>query len=196
MAAECEPKQQRMASNQLAAIQHIVVLMLENRSFDHMLGLLYTDPGQRLTKSGQPFEGLTGTETNPDASGAPVKVFAITPSTPNAYFMPGADPGEGYSATNSQLFGSTTAPTPPVATNQGFVTDYNYTLGWEGQENWSILSGTTANSIMGIFTPADVAGAFRPGARLCGVRLLVRLGADRDVAEPRFCQRRHLAGSH
>ncbi|WP_297354111.1 alkaline phosphatase family protein, partial [Paraburkholderia sp.] len=30
-------------ANQLAAIQHIVVLMLENRSFDHMLGFLYTD---------------------------------------------------------------------------------------------------------------------------------------------------------
>jgi phospholipase C len=68
--------------------------------------------------------------------------------------MPGANPGEGYSATNSQIFGSTKAPVPPVAANQGFVTDYSYTLGWEGPEKWSILTGTTANSIMGIFTPA------------------------------------------
>jgi phospholipase C len=68
--------------------------------------------------------------------------------------MPGADPGEGYSATNSQLFGSMNAPTPPIATNTGFVTDFAYTLGWETTEKWSIMSGTTANSIMGVFTPA------------------------------------------
>jgi phospholipase C len=30
-----------MGNNQLAAVEHIVVLMLENRSFDHMLGFLY-----------------------------------------------------------------------------------------------------------------------------------------------------------
>ncbi|MGH3169682.1 MAG: hypothetical protein ACRDN0_27860 [Trebonia sp.] len=41
---------------------------------------------------------------------SPVPVFEITPSTPNAYFMPGADPGEGYSATNDQLWASDTAP--------------------------------------------------------------------------------------
>jgi phospholipase C len=29
----------------LAAIEHVVVLMLENRSFDHMLGYLYAGSG-------------------------------------------------------------------------------------------------------------------------------------------------------
>ena len=52
----------------LAAIEHVVVLMLENRSFDHMLGFLY--PGN-VTPSGQPFEGLTGTESNPGSNGQP-----------------------------------------------------------------------------------------------------------------------------
>ena len=33
------------AGNGLPSIEHIVVLMLENRSFDHMLGFLYTDNG-------------------------------------------------------------------------------------------------------------------------------------------------------
>jgi phospholipase C len=141
-----------MASGPLSLIANIVVLMLENRSFDHMLGFLYEASGN-ASPTGQPFEGLTGTESNPDENGVAVPVYAIQASDANAYFMPGADPGEGYSATNSQLFGSTNAPTPPVAANQGFVTDYSYTLGWEGKENWSILSGTTANSIMGIFTP-------------------------------------------
>jgi phospholipase C len=55
--------------NGLASVNHIVVLMLENRSFDHMLGYLY--PGN-VTPSGQPFEGLAGTESNPDSNGQPV----------------------------------------------------------------------------------------------------------------------------
>ena len=126
--------------------------MLENRSFDHMLGLLYAANGN-VSPAGQPFEGLTGNESNPDAQGSAVQVFPIAPTDENAYFMPGADPGEGYSATNSQLFGKTTAPNPPVATNQGFVEDFSYTLGWEAKENWSILAGTTANDIMGVFPP-------------------------------------------
>jgi len=139
-------------TNQLSNIEHIVVLMLENRSFDHMLGFLYADKGNK-SPSGQPFEGLTGEESNPDASGKIVKVFKIKPTDKNAYFMPGADPGEGYNATNSELFGKIKAPTPPVATNKGFVRDFYYTLGWEGKEHWTILPGTVPQNIMGIFTP-------------------------------------------
>ena len=46
-------------NGKLAAINHVVVLMLENRSFDHMLGYLYSAQGN-VSSSGQPFEGLTG----------------------------------------------------------------------------------------------------------------------------------------
>ncbi len=138
--------------NQLSAINHLVVLMLENRSFDHMLGFLYSANGN-VSPTGQPFEGLTGQESNPGTGGQPLPVYRIASTDSYAYYMPGADPGEGYSATNSQLFGTTTAPTPPVATNNGFVTDFSYTLGWEATENWSILPGTTANDIMGVFSP-------------------------------------------
>ena len=141
-----------MPNDQLSSINHIVVLMLENRSFDHMLGFLYADTGN-VSPAGQPFEGLTGQESNPGSDGAPVSVFKIQASDPSPYFMPGADPGEGYDSTNSQLFGTTQAPTPPVATNNGFVNDFAYTLGWEQKEGWSILPGTAANDIMGIFTP-------------------------------------------
>src|SRR5579863_5656563 len=81
------------------SIEHIVVLMLENRSFDHMLGFLYTDQGNR-SPGGQPFEGLSGNEKNTDGSGNAVAVFKIVKTNENAYFMPGADPGEGYVATN------------------------------------------------------------------------------------------------
>ncbi|MBV9398032.1 MAG: hypothetical protein JO062_08630 [Bryobacterales bacterium] len=141
-----------MSNNHLSSINHIVVLMLENRSFDHMLGFLYADHGN-TSPTGQAFEGLKGTEANPDSSGKPVSVYKIAPSTANAYLMPGADPGEGYSAANSQLFDNITAPTPPVATNDGFVKNFAYTLSWEPGAGYSIVPGTTANDIMGMFTP-------------------------------------------
>jgi phospholipase C len=139
--------------SELTQVAHIVVLMLENRSFDHMLGFLYADSGNKAP-SGSAFEGLTGTESNPDSSGKAVPVYKIEATTANAYFMPGADPGEGYTATNSQLFNNTTAPVPPTATNNGFVSDFSYTLGWQSKESgWSILPGTVATDIMGMFTP-------------------------------------------
>jgi phospholipase C len=153
----------------LSSVQHVVVLMLENRSFDHMLGYLYADQGN-ISSAGQAFEGLLGTETNPDASGNPVTVFRIQPSTPNAYYMPGADPGEGYMATNSQLFGTSSSPphsTPPM---QGFVKDFAYTLGWQSRASgWTIFPGTTANDIMGCFTPQmlPVLSALAKGYAVC-----------------------------
>jgi phospholipase C len=155
----------------LSAIEHIVVLMLENRSFDHMLGFLYTDQGN-VSPAGQPYAGLTGSESNPDAAGQPVTVFRIEPTTPNAYFMPGADPGEGYMATNSQLFGSTKGPasSSDVPAGQGFVKDFAYTLSWESRSTgWSIVPGTTANDIMGCFAPdtLPVLSALAKGYAVC-----------------------------
>jgi Phosphoesterase family len=142
-------------SNSLASIQHIVVLMLENRSFDHMLGFLYTGSGN-VSPAGQPYDGLTGSESNPASSGPPFSVFKIEPTTSNAYFMPGADPGEGYMATNDQLFGSESAPANSslVPSNDGFIKDFAYTLGWQSREGgWSIVPGTTGQDIMGCFAP-------------------------------------------
>ena len=98
-----------MSTSRLDAINHVVVLMLENRSFDHMLGYLYHDTAN-TSPLGHPLDGLTGKESCPDTGGVPVPVRPITPTTPNLYFLPGADPGEGYAATNNQLYGSQTAP--------------------------------------------------------------------------------------
>ena len=158
-------------SGNLAAVNHVVVLMLENRSFDHMLGYLYAASGNVSPQTSQPFEGLTGTEQNPDGKGGTVGVYQITPSTPSAYFMPGADPGEGYKATNSQLYGSITAPasgTPAPMT--GFVTDYAYTLGWQANDpTYTVLPGTIPSMIMGCFTPQalPVLSALATGYAVC-----------------------------
>ncbi len=154
--------------NGLASVDHVVVLMLENRSFDHMLGFLY--PGN-VSPSGQPFDGLTGTESNPGSDGQPVTVFQIQPSTPNPYYMPGADPGEGYMATNEQLYGSDKGPASSgqAAPCQGYVSNYAYTLKWETNEKWAIESGTVEGDIMGCFTPEalPVLSALAKGYAVC-----------------------------
>jgi phospholipase C len=140
--------------NQLGSISHIVHLMLENRSFDHMLGFLYADSGN-VSPTGQPFAGLTGTESNPDGNGNNVTVYQIDVTQPGAYFLPGADPGEGYVNTNVQLYGSTTAPpdgTPP--TNSGFVTNFASAIKYDTANHYGIDAGTAPSDIMGVFPPA------------------------------------------
>ena len=140
------------AANQLGSVEHIVVLVLENRSFDHMLGFLYADSANVSPRTKQPFAGLTGHEINSDAGGASIPVSALTSGTANLYFTPGANPGEGFVATNMQLFGEAHPPAGISATNSGFVTDFAATL--KGTDaHRPIVSGTTASDIMGIFTP-------------------------------------------
>jgi phospholipase C len=153
----------------LDAIDHIVVLMLENRSFDHFLGYLYTDAGN-VSPAGDAFDGLTGTESCPGTDGSPVSVHRILPTTPNAYFMPGADPGEGYVNTNAQLFGSSQAPsdgTPPSM--DGFVTNYAEALTQNAKNGWYVFPGTTASTIMGCFDPGTlpVLSALARGYAVC-----------------------------
>jgi phospholipase C len=156
-------------SKLFGSVNHIVVLVLENRSFDHMLGYLYYPAN--LTPKGAPYDGLTGTESSPLDDATPVNVFPIGPTAPNAYLMPGADPGEGYLAANAQLYGPAGAPTrgavPPMT---GFVTDYGYTFEWQANTtDWPIVSGTSAADIMGCFTPEalTVLSALARGYAVC-----------------------------
>jgi phospholipase C len=140
------------AANQLGSVEHIVVLVLENRSFDHMLGFLYADSGNVSPVTKHAFEGLTGQESNSDATGASVPVSALASGTANVYFTPGANPGEGFLATNVQLFGQARPAAGSSASNGGFVTDFAATLkGIDAHR--LIISGTTASDIMQIFTP-------------------------------------------
>src|SRR5688572_27269518 len=73
----------------LAPIQTIVVLMMENRSFDHYLGAL------RLLE-GHDSEGLDGTESNPAPDGSDVGVFNLLDFTP-------ADPPHGWDECHAQF---------------------------------------------------------------------------------------------
>ncbi len=158
-----------MSTPGLNAIEHVVVLMLENRSLDHMLGYLYSDSGN-VSPTGQQFEGLTGKEQCPGTDGTPVSVYPITPTTANAYFMPGADPGEGYQATNDQLYGSTSAPgSGTVAPMTGWVTDYASAITANNSKGWYVVPGTTADMIMGCYTSATlpVLSALARGFAVC-----------------------------
>src|SRR5215468_12374005 len=105
-------------ANHLNAINHVVQLMLENRSFDQMLGFLYAD-------AGDPFDELTGAESNPDYTGREFTVFKIDPNVnDHPYLMPGADPGEHFQDTNFQLF-ETYDPEPGAApTNRGCIVNF------------------------------------------------------------------------
>jgi hypothetical protein len=184
-----------MPGNQLPSVQYIVQLMLENRSFDHMLGFLYSGSGN-VSPAGQPFEGLTGSESNTDASGNTVTVYQIDPTTAGAYFMPGADPGEGYANTNAQLFGTGNPPSPPAAVNTGFVTNYADAISYDQRSNRSVPAGTLRFADYGDVHPGGAAGAVRAGSRLCGLRLLVQLGAHHDLPEPGLRLRRDKPGAH
>jgi phospholipase C len=141
-------------ANQLGKIEHIVQVMLENRSFDQMLGFLYADRGN-VSPAGQEFDGLTGEEWNPDDTGRRVGVHAIQPTDPHPYLMPGADPGEGFLNTNYQLF-STDDPAPGAAPdNMGFVRNFKSAIASDLARHYSdTLPGTQASDIMGMYTPA------------------------------------------
>ena len=95
--------------NSLSSVEHIVVLMLENRSFDHMLGFLYSDSGN-VSPAGQPYEGLTGQRVEPRVLRAAVHRVQDRAQHPQRLLHAGGGPGEGYMATNDQLFGSEYRP--------------------------------------------------------------------------------------
>ncbi|WP_310962097.1 alkaline phosphatase family protein [Nocardioides terrisoli] len=152
-----------------AGVEHLVVLMLENRSFDHMLGYLYAEAGN-VSPAGDPFEGLTGSESCPGSDGQPVPVYQLTPQTQDVYFYPGADPGEGYAATNRQCYGSSGPPAAgATAPMSGFVTDYASAIAANRAKGWYVFAGTAESWIMGCHTPATlpVLSALARGFAVC-----------------------------
>jgi phospholipase C len=140
-------------ANKLSAVKYIVQLMLENRSFDQMLGFLYADAGNK-SPIGQPYEGLTGNESNPDDAGRIIKVYKIDQNAPHPYLMPGADPGEGFHNTNLQLFSTDTPAQGAIPTNQGFVINFKAAIASDQAKHFKdSLPGTEPSEIMGMYAP-------------------------------------------
>lgn len=83
---------------------HIVVLMGENRSFDNLLGYLYSTDN---LPDGERFEGLAfGAHSNTASDGTVVAAHVYTGNTDRIMSLPDPDPGEEYPHVNTQIFGT------------------------------------------------------------------------------------------
>ncbi|KAI0504201.1 hypothetical protein KFK09_015151 [Dendrobium nobile] len=113
-------------------IKTIVVVMMENRSFDHMLGWL---------KSSRPdIDGLTGRESN--------RLSVSDPSSPEIFVTDDAvfidsDPGHSFQAIREQIFGSSDASAIPAPMN-GFA-QQAASMG-EGMEH-TVMSGFAPENV-------------------------------------------------
>jgi phospholipase C len=157
------------AANQTGKIKHVVQLMLENRSFDQMLGFLYTGANNK-SPSGQDYDGLSGDEANLDAAGNKVTVFRIDESTPNPYLMPKSNPREGFEPTNLQIYGVDPVPKGTKATMSGFVQSFTNAIAYDqGRHEPDALPETKPSDIMGMYDPKmlPVMSALAQGFAVC-----------------------------
>ncbi len=93
----------------LQNLKHIVVLMMENRSFDHMLGSLHAaDPR---------INGLTGNESNLDTTNEPAHVQGLAEF--QSQLDP--DPNHHFPAVHQQIFDGGPINKPTMG---GFVKSY------------------------------------------------------------------------
>jgi phospholipase C len=147
-------------SNPLSMIKHIVVLMQENRGFDHMLGWLYDDehpPAQNIPALGageRPYEGLAGLDLNSLANklvdGDHVYMSQPPIRGTGALDVPQWLPHEPYLDVNEQLFGSESNPAPGQnPTMTGFV--QNFGSKWN-EADWDTHRADIAQ-IMQTYTP-------------------------------------------
>jgi phospholipase C len=104
-------------ADKLDQINHVVVLMLENRAFDHLLGYL---KAQGIKPS---VEGLTGTEAipaDPGTSGSPLVVVSPTAGDTE----PDPDAGHEIQDVREQFYGQVGSTFPPGGPSNGFVVNY------------------------------------------------------------------------
>ena len=104
----------------MASLDHVFVLMLENRSFDHLFGFSGLTGKDVGTGAQTAVEGLTGNESN---------IFQghIYPVQRGADWAMPVDPGHEFPNVLDQLCGPGipySAPYPPI-NNSGFVDSYN-----------------------------------------------------------------------
>lgn len=95
----------------LDQLQHIVVLMMENRSFDHMLGSLKAVDWR--------IDGVTDQLSNPDTTGTSVKPQGLA----DFQGQLDPDPDHHFPAVDLQIFGGNTAA-DRQPNMQGFVKSY------------------------------------------------------------------------
>jgi phospholipase C len=105
--SDCEATGTATFEELFGPIEHIVVLMMENRSFDQIFGSLSLLEGRAV-------DGLTGKESNPDPDGNPVVVYNL-----GAANIEG-DPSHSWNSSRAQW---------NEGANDGFVQNYADTEG-------------------------------------------------------------------
>ena len=118
----------------MATIAHVVVLMLENRSFDSMLGRLYA--------AGPGFDGLSGNEFN-EWNGKRYQVWTSPNVTPDVLTIPTPGPNEDFLEMTEQIFGVGAAPGAP-ANMGGFVANY---MKRPGRDPRTVMHGFTPDQL-------------------------------------------------
>ena len=126
-------------------LKHIVVLMMENRSFDHMLGFAQSPTW--------PIDGLKGTETNKDSTGTDIGVSS------NANYAGDLTPDPGHSGfdTLTQLYGDPQTSVMQNPVMNGFVRSY------EGKTG----NPLAAHRIMKCFSPQTLPVLTRLAQQFC-----------------------------
>lgn len=119
----------------LRRVQHIVVLMLENRSFDHLCGFLYSGQQQPRhflpANNPAPFNGMRKEFSNPsnpdyfagNASPNPVRVQIGADDR----CVPHENPQERFEHVNLQLFGTSRPSSGQQPTMNGFLVSFEQT---------------------------------------------------------------------
>jgi phospholipase C len=116
-------------------IDHVIVLMLENRSFDSILGRLYPERTD--------FDGIPPGAFNM-AGGVKVEPWTSDPGDGTGNFtIPTPDPGESFANMTEQIFGAGKSP-PAAPTMEGFA------------ENYATASGGDPKNVMHGFTPEQL----------------------------------------
>jgi phospholipase C len=150
------------------SIEHVVVLMMENRSFDCLLGKLYP--------KSDAFDGLEGTESNPwhkkDGTVEQIRVWNCGVVTEEAACMPDPEPGELFEDVNVQLFGLDSDPGGNRgALMSGFVDNYaRQPWPWTPEDPSGIMhyflpSQVPIISRLALGSASRIAGTPRPRAR-------------------------------
>jgi phospholipase C len=124
-------------------IEHVFVVMLENRSFDHLLGfsgIQGKDPSGAPTK----LDGLTGRESNRSLAGNSIAV-----SSP-ADFLMDYGPGHEFKDVKEQICGkggTYSSPSPPVGQYDPNINNGGYI------SNFSLYNRKDPESIMKCYSP-------------------------------------------
>jgi phospholipase C len=103
-------------SNPQNPIEHIVLLMLENRSFDHLLGNLHP---QSPT-----FEGVNDRMCNVYEATGKTYYVSNNSSGDDPYLTPSAVPGEAFADINLQIFNATDPCRTAAPNMAGFINDW------------------------------------------------------------------------